>query len=436
MISVAILTLNEEEDLPNCLGSLAWCDDIHVIDSGSTDNTVALANAARAYVHHHQFESFGRQRNWALVNCTFRYNWVLFLDADECSTPEFHRALVSAVESAPEAIAGFYLCWKMMLDDVWLKHCDSFPKWQFRLVRLEKAAFEDFGHGQKEHAVQGRLDYIREPYLHYAFSKGWARWMDRHNRYSDQEATKRLRAPIIWRDVFSSHGSVRNKALKPLVSRIPGWPLAAFFFRYVVKLGFLEGRPGFVYCVNMAYYEFLIRIKMDQARRSRMPTPETSKRLREFRMSPRIRGVASAALFTGTLIAALYFALVPNVQRDVLSILPAPIRSWCGLNDDLSNFLLFAILSFATFRLRIGLEDSATGRLESSNYSLWKRLIGLLSLVAGLEVIQIWIPGRFSSMRDVLTGGAGVFTALILTRIRNVRSPAKGSCGTQRASDT
>jgi glycosyltransferase involved in cell wall biosynthesis len=274
MISVAILTMNEEDDLPRCLNSLTWCDDIHIIDSGSMDKTVALAEAARARVHTHQFESFGRQRNWALGNCPFRHEWALFLDADECSTPEFHRAMKAAVELAPESTAGFYLCWKMILGDVWLKRCDSFPKWQFRLMRRGRASFEDFGHGQKECGVQGNLDYIREPYLHYAFSKGWARWIERHNRYSDQEAVERLSADIVWRNVFSPHGSVRNKALKPLVSRIPGWPLAAFFIRYLFKLGFLEGRPGFVYCVNLAYYEFLIRIKMEQIRRASASPPK------------------------------------------------------------------------------------------------------------------------------------------------------------------
>jgi glycosyltransferase involved in cell wall biosynthesis len=268
MISVAILTLNEEDDLPRCLASLQWCDDIHVIDSGSQDKTLDLAKAAGTKVCQHPFESFGSQRNWTLANCLFRHEWVLFLDADECSTMEFHHSIISATEAAPESVAGFYLCWKTILDDVWLKRCDSFPKWQFRLMRRGRASFADFGHGQKEGEVTGILEYVREPYLHFAFSKGWARWIERHNRYSDQEAAQRLDTRIIWRDVFSTHGSVRNKALKPLVSRIPAWPLASFIFRYVVKLGFLEGGPGFVFCVNMAYYEFLIRIKMHQMRRN------------------------------------------------------------------------------------------------------------------------------------------------------------------------
>lgn len=256
--------MNEATDLPACLHSLEWCDDIHVIDSGSTDATISIAEGVGARVHSNHFESFGQQRNWALANCPFRYPWILFLDADERSTPAFQRALWAAVAAAPETTAGFYLCWKMMLDGTWLKRCDSFRKWQFRLLRGGRASFTDAGHGQKEFAVAGEIAYLPEPYLHFAFSKGWARWIDRHNRYSDLEAAERLETPISWPQIFSAHGSIRNKALKPLVSRLPGWPLAAFCYRYFLKCGFLEGGPGFTYCVNMAYYEFLIRIKMDE----------------------------------------------------------------------------------------------------------------------------------------------------------------------------
>ena len=266
MISTVILTMNEAADLPACLGSLRWCDDIHVVDSGSTDATMQIAQAAGAHTCTNLFASFGKQRNWSLANCPLKHDWILFLDADECSTPEFQRAVYDAIAAASGQTAGFYCCWKMMLQGRWLKRCDSFPKWQFRLMRKGRAAFTDFGHGQKEYEVKGDIGYIREPYLHFAFSKGWAHWVARHNRYSDLEARERLDAAVKWRDIFSRHGSVRNKALKPLVSRMPGWPLAIFFIRYVLKFGFLEGRAGFVYCVNMAWYEFLIRIKMDELR--------------------------------------------------------------------------------------------------------------------------------------------------------------------------
>jgi hypothetical protein len=117
--------------------------------------------------------------------------------------------------------------------------------------------------------VKGDIKYLPVPYDHHALSKGFGPWLDRHNRYATLEAAARLNAPIVWRDVFSAHGSKRNKALKPIVSRVPGWPLMRFCITYFLCLGFLEGRPGFIYCVNLAYYEFLIRIKMREKKAGR-----------------------------------------------------------------------------------------------------------------------------------------------------------------------
>ncbi len=261
-VSVIVLTKNEQKDLPTCLASIGWCDDVHVLDSGSTDHTVAIAEAAGAFCYYHPFTSFGAQRNWALDHCLLKHDWILFLDADEQATPAFEQALRQALSDPDPQTAGYYCCWKMMLDGRWLKRADSFPKWQLRLLLQGRVRFVDFGHGQKEGEVHGRIEYLKEPYLHHAFSKGWTHWLNRHNRYSSEEATERLKSHVRWQTVFSTASSKRNKALKPLVSRLPGWPLAYFLFLYVLKLGLLEGRPGLVYCINMAYYEFLIQIKM------------------------------------------------------------------------------------------------------------------------------------------------------------------------------
>ena len=262
MISTIILTKNEENDLPRCLEALRWCDDVHVLDSGSTDKTQEIARKYGAKISEHPFTAFGQQRNWALDNCDIKHPWILFLDADEVANEEFVAAMKEAVKSAPDTTAGFYCCWKFILWGQWLKRCDSFPKWQFRLMRKGRTRFMDFGHGQKEAEIQGTIEYLHAPYDHHALSKGFGHWVDRHNRYASQEATVRLNTPINWRDAFSPHGSKRNKALKPIVSRVPGWPLIRFCITYFLCLGFLEGRPGFIYCTNLAYYEFLIRLKM------------------------------------------------------------------------------------------------------------------------------------------------------------------------------
>lgn len=262
MISVIILTKNEEQDLPGCLESLTWSDDIHVLDSGSTDRTLDIALAYGAKISSNAFESFGKQRNFALDNLPLKYEWILFLDADEVATIEFEKALKKAITEAGDDIAGFYCCWKMMLENRWLKYCDNFPKWQFRVLKKGRGTFTDFGHGQKEGEILGKLAYIKEPYLHYSFSKGWTLWMDRHNKYSSLEARDRLYKRPPFGNIFSRNSSLRNPALKARLSNFPGWPLLRFFQAYFFNLGFLEGRPGFIYCVNMAYFEFLIKIKM------------------------------------------------------------------------------------------------------------------------------------------------------------------------------
>lgn len=263
MISVVILTKNEALDLPNCLQSLETrFDDIHVLDSGSTDATIDIANQFGAKVIYNSFISFGIQRNYAIDNIKFKYDWILFLDADEQVTTAFYNEMIKCVKASDDSIAGYYCCWKMLLDGIWLKRCDNFPKWQFRLLRYGKARFTDYGHGQKEGEVNGKILYIKEPYLHYGFSKGWALWLDRHNRYSTLEAKERAINIPPFAEVFSKHGSIRNKALKAWLIKIPGWPFLRFLHAYIIKFGFLEGIPGFIYCVNMAYYEFLIKIKI------------------------------------------------------------------------------------------------------------------------------------------------------------------------------
>lgn len=270
MISVIILTKNEERDLAMCLDALHWTDDVHILDSGSDDATVAIATRYGAKVSYNAFKSFGDQRNFALDNINVKYSWTLFLDADEVATPQFVAATLKAIETAPQEVAGFYCCWKMMLEDTWLKRSDSFPKWQFRLLRNGRARFTDFGHGQKEGEINGKLEYIKEPYLHYSFSKGWSQWIARHNKYSTDEAIARYNDRPPFKNVFSKNTSVRNPALKSWLIKMPGWPLLRFIYAYFIKFGFLEGIPGFIISINMAYYEFLIQIKIRELKRKKI----------------------------------------------------------------------------------------------------------------------------------------------------------------------
>ncbi|MEO3407488.1 glycosyltransferase family 2 protein [Mucilaginibacter sp. CAU 1740] len=272
MISVIILTKNEEADLPKCLNSLSWTDDVHVLDSLSTDDTCEIAMAYGAKVTINPFVSFGKQRNFALENIETKYNWILFLDADEVATPEFAACLLSNVKNADANTAGFYCCWKMMLENRWLKNSDNFPKWQLRVVNKGKVTYTDFGHGQKEDEVLGSVGYLKVPYLHYGFSKGWSHWIERHNRYSTLEAIARLDNIPPFKNIFSKHGSTRNPALKSWLIKVPGWPILRFIHAYVFNLGFIEGTPGLTYCINLSFYEHMIKIKMREIELARKNT--------------------------------------------------------------------------------------------------------------------------------------------------------------------
>jgi glycosyltransferase involved in cell wall biosynthesis len=266
-LSIIVLTQDEAENLPHCLSSLAGFGDIVIVDSGSTDGTPEVARQFGARVYQHPFASFAQQRNWALENCELKTPWVLFFDADEVATTEFRAEVSRAIQSANDSIAGFYCCWKMILGSRWLRRSDSFPKWQFRILRPGRVTFIDSGHGQKEGAVDGEIGYVREPYLHYAFSKGWESWWAKHNEYSSREAADRLARSVSWGGIFARDSSRRNHALKPLLSRIPGWPLFRFLHMYILKGGFLEGREGLDYCASMAWYEFLICAKIRELSR-------------------------------------------------------------------------------------------------------------------------------------------------------------------------
>lgn len=261
VLSVLILTKDEQADLPGCLSSLSWCDDIHVIDSGSMDRTIETAVQFGAKVHVNHFVSFAQQRNWALDHCPVLHDWILFLDADERSTPAFVDAVMSAISNASLSRAGFYCCWKTILDGRWLKRSDNFPKWQFRLLRCGYARFSDSGHGQKEGEIIGSIGYVHEPYLHYAFSRGWSHWVEKHKAYAIKDAVFLRDKPLSIDSLFSSHASIRNTALKRLLRLAPGWPFLRFVYSYIFRGGFFEGRQGLEYCRRMMWYERQIQLE-------------------------------------------------------------------------------------------------------------------------------------------------------------------------------
>jgi glycosyltransferase involved in cell wall biosynthesis len=263
-VSVLLLTFNEAGGLPRCLASLTWCDDILVIDSGSTDDTVKIAERAGARVVHRQFDSFANQRNFGLTNGNLRHDWVLHLDADEVVTPEF-RTRLNELAPPPE-IDAYRVPSKLMLHETWLRHAGMYPTYQVRLGHRDRLRFKQVGHGQREDLPPERVATFDEPYLHYNFSHGLVSWLRKHVTYAEDEAEMLVR--MRRGDGEASDGTTggdstsRRRALKQLANRIPLLmrPAARLFYILIWRRGVLDGRYGILYAFMLTLYEGMIAI--------------------------------------------------------------------------------------------------------------------------------------------------------------------------------
>lgn len=270
MISVLILTKNEEQDLPGCLDSVRWSDDVHVYDSGSTDGTAQIAVGAGArFVQRASAsqEAFGanesEHKNWALANIPFRHEWVLHLDADERITPELAASIGRAVEAPGENVA-FRLRRRDFWGRRWLKHAVN-SSYYIRLFRPQKLHYERLVNPiSVAHGPVGELDGFLD---HYPFSKGMSHWLSRHNAYSSLEAQQIMRnraagQPFSFSGAFlAKDPNERRFHQKELFYRLPARPLLKFFLLYVVKRGFLDGSAGLQYATLQSFYELMIVLK-------------------------------------------------------------------------------------------------------------------------------------------------------------------------------
>jgi glycosyltransferase involved in cell wall biosynthesis len=265
-ISTLILTLNEEVNIGACLDSVSWCDDVVLLDSGSTDQTVALATARGARVLTRPFDDYASQRNFGLSAVDFRYDWILMLDADERVPADLAQEMRQAVASAADAVAMFRLRRRDWLLGRWIRHSSGYPTWFGRLarrgrVRVERPINEEYHTAGSVMPLSGHLD-------HYPFNKGFAEWIAKHNRYSTMEAQlfeQRAAQPPTG-SVFARNPLLRRKAIKDRVYRMPGRPVLMFLALYLVRGGILEGRAGLTFCLLRAWYEFMIDVKRRELR--------------------------------------------------------------------------------------------------------------------------------------------------------------------------
>ena len=271
MISVLILTFNEAPDLPGALSSVAWSDDIHVLDSHSTDTTAAIARQAGAQVHQRAFDNYAGQRNFGFT-LPFKHPWLLILDADERPTPALSLELQRVAAETPAEVAAFRLRRRDFLFGTWLKHAQLSP-FYIRLVRPERARYTRAINEVLE--IDGPVADLAEPLDHFPFSKGISWWVTRHNRYSTMEAElivaqSGLQNPSLRTALGFAPGKpdfhTRRLHQKALFYKLPGRPLIKWIYLMLLRGAILDGPAGWTYSTLAAFYEYLIVVKTKELR--------------------------------------------------------------------------------------------------------------------------------------------------------------------------
>jgi glycosyltransferase involved in cell wall biosynthesis len=270
-VSVLIPTLDEELNLPDCLASVGWADQVFVVDSFSHDRTVEIARTHGAQVVQHAFEGYSRQKNWALDTLPFRNEWVLIVDADERVPRELRCEIEHAVDLST-TYDGYYLNRRVIFLGTWVRHAGWYPSWNLRLFRHRLGRYDN--REVHEHVVlDGRVGFLQADLLH-ADQRSLEAFVARHNTYSTLEAAARWKAernaPDRARLPLSLLASPvqRKRYLRERIwPSLPAKPVVLFLYMYVLRGGFLDGRAGLALCVFHAFQEFMVGLKLAELRR-------------------------------------------------------------------------------------------------------------------------------------------------------------------------
>lgn len=264
MISILILTKNEEQDLPGCLASVAWCDDVHVYDSFSEDKTVEIAQINNATITQRKFDNWAAHQNWGLKNIPFKYPWVLYIDADERVSEGLKNAILKVDLASVEEVAFEIQRRDFAWDGTWLKHAQMSP-FYLRLFRPDKMRYERLVNPVS--IPDGKVARIAGYLDHYPFSKGLRYWWQRHLGYADMEASMRLTDMnngtqfSLSKALFSKDFTEKRYHQKGIFYKLPGRPLIKWLYMVIGRRAFLDGSAGVTYAFLQSIYEYFIVLK-------------------------------------------------------------------------------------------------------------------------------------------------------------------------------
>jgi glycosyltransferase involved in cell wall biosynthesis len=257
-VGVIVLTLDEEPNIARCLGSLAWADQIVVVDSGSTDGTVKIARECGAEVVEQPWLGFSAQREMALRLPLVRHEWVYFVDADEWVSPQL-ACEIAAVLQTPSC-AAFAHRRRLVFQGTWIRHCGWYRgSWLVRLVDRQAVSFDGSIVGETA-CVNGPVERLANDLVD-EDRKGLASWLRKHVGYAELEVQRRGRTVPLMRRLLSVRSRTDSRPLARALLKnvifpsLPAKPLALFLYMYVVRLGVLDGRAGLRFCFFHAWYE-------------------------------------------------------------------------------------------------------------------------------------------------------------------------------------
>jgi len=239
-LSAIVLTQNEERNIVDCLRTLSWADEVLVLDSGSEDATVALAEKMGARVETRPFDNFPRQRNAALELA--RGEWVFFVDADERASEELAGEVRKAITQ--EEADGFWVPRRNYIFGRWIRYAGWYPDYQLRLFRRHKGRYDESREVHELVILDGPQGYLENPLIHYNY-EDISQFIERQNRYTEMEAA------YLFRE--GARAKARNFVLQPC---------REFRRRYITLQGYRDGRHGLLLSLLMAYYEGVKYLKL------------------------------------------------------------------------------------------------------------------------------------------------------------------------------
>ena len=265
-LTVLIIARNEEANLPDCLHSVVgWVEQVLIVlDPRTTDRSREVAEAGGAQVVEHLFEGFAQQRNWALDSGAVTQPWVFILDADERISPELRRQIAAEL-TRPDPKAAYSFRSRFIFYGRWMR-C-WYGSRTCRLFRRGKTRYE-LREVHEHLIVDGETGVLSGDLVHNDF-KDMDSWIEKHNRYATLEAQEILAPPTAHHLPGRLFGTAlqRRRFIKSEIwNRLPFRPLWFFVYLYVVRLGVLDGKPGFYFCVMHAVFDGMTQAKVWETR--------------------------------------------------------------------------------------------------------------------------------------------------------------------------